>query len=62
MGTHEINGSPPSSLTDLTEKKAAHETTAEVEADADADEAVFEHLENELYVVPSVQRNVINKG
>lgn len=48
MGTHEISGSPPSSLTDLTEKKTVHTTTAEVGAEADADEAVFEHLENEL--------------
>lgn len=57
MGVHEISGSPDgltkcsttgsppsSSLTDLTEKKTAHATTTEV----DADEAVFEHLENEL--------------
>ncbi|CAK7229702.1 hypothetical protein SBRCBS47491_007337 [Sporothrix bragantina] len=44
MGVHEITGSPPSSSTDLSEKK---EAKAEV-IETTADEAVFEHLEHEL--------------
>ncbi|KIH94024.1 hypothetical protein SPBR_05582 [Sporothrix brasiliensis 5110] len=56
MGSHEINGPPheptdvslPSSLTDLSEKKAAQTTAVEVEADGDVDEAAVDHLENEL--------------